>query len=66
MCIADEVYCGLGRVGSHFWGFELQGEPMNNVTYYTAFPKASKQPSESEYHGGHVFNLLARMSQIGT
>jgi len=23
--IADEVQCGFGRVGSHFWGFELQG-----------------------------------------
>jgi len=23
--IADEVQTGLGRVGSHFWGFELQG-----------------------------------------
>jgi 4-aminobutyrate aminotransferase-like enzyme/Ser/Thr protein kinase RdoA (MazF antagonist)/murein DD-endopeptidase MepM/ murein hydrolase activator NlpD len=25
VCIADEVQCGFGRVGSHFWGFELQG-----------------------------------------
>ncbi len=25
VCIADEVQVGLGRVGSHFWGFELQG-----------------------------------------
>ena len=25
LCIADEVQCGFGRVGSHFWGFELQG-----------------------------------------
>ncbi len=25
ICIADEVQCGFGRVGSHFWGFELQG-----------------------------------------
>lgn len=23
--IADEVQCGFGRVGSHFWGFGLQG-----------------------------------------
>ena len=23
--IADEVQCGFGRVGSHFWGFQLQG-----------------------------------------
>lgn len=23
--IADEVQCGFGRVGSHFWGFETQG-----------------------------------------
>jgi len=25
LCIADEVQCGFGRVGSRFWGFELQG-----------------------------------------
>ena len=25
LCIADEVQCGFGRVGSAFWGFELQG-----------------------------------------
>ena len=25
VCIADEVQVGFGRVGTHFWGFELQG-----------------------------------------
>ena len=25
VCIADEVQVGFGRVGKHFWGFELQG-----------------------------------------
>jgi 4-aminobutyrate aminotransferase-like enzyme len=25
VCIADEVQVGFGRIGSHFWGFELQG-----------------------------------------
>ncbi len=25
LCIADEVQCGFGRVGTAFWGFELQG-----------------------------------------
>ncbi len=25
VCIADEVQVGLGRVGTHFWGFETQG-----------------------------------------
>jgi 4-aminobutyrate aminotransferase-like enzyme len=39
VCIADEVQVGFGRVGSHFWGFELQevvpdivtlGKPMGN------------------------------------
>src|SRR5690606_18038595 len=24
LCIADEVQVGLGRVGTHWWGFELQ------------------------------------------
>lgn len=25
VCIADEVQTGFGRVGAHFWGFEMQG-----------------------------------------
>jgi 4-aminobutyrate aminotransferase-like enzyme/Ser/Thr protein kinase RdoA (MazF antagonist) len=25
VCIADEVQTGLGRLGTHFWGFALQG-----------------------------------------
>jgi 4-aminobutyrate aminotransferase-like enzyme len=39
VCIVDEVQVGFGRVGTHFWGFELQdvtpdivvmGKPMGN------------------------------------
>ncbi len=39
LCISDEVQTGFGRMGSHFWGFELQevvpdivilGKPMAN------------------------------------
>lgn len=39
VCIADEVQTGLGRLGSHFWGFEQQqvapdivvlGKPLGN------------------------------------
>ena len=39
VCIADEVQVGLGRIGSHFWGFESQqvvpdivtlGKPLGN------------------------------------
>ena len=25
LCIADEVQCGFGRLGAHFWAFEQQG-----------------------------------------
>ena len=27
-----QVQCGMGRVGSHFWGFELQGVVPDIVT----------------------------------
>ena len=39
VCIADEVQVGFGRIGDHFWGFELQnvvpdivvlGKPIGN------------------------------------
>ena len=32
VCIADEVQVGFGRVGSHFWGFELQNVVPDIVT----------------------------------
>ncbi|TAE58323.1 MAG: aminotransferase class III-fold pyridoxal phosphate-dependent enzyme, partial [Bacteroidetes bacterium] len=32
VCIADEVQVGFGRVGRHFWGFELQGVVPDIVT----------------------------------
>ena len=32
VCIADEVQVGLGRVGSHWWGFETQGVVPDIVT----------------------------------
>ncbi|MFI7124823.1 aminotransferase class III-fold pyridoxal phosphate-dependent enzyme [Nonomuraea sp. NPDC050153] len=32
ICVADEVQVGLGRVGRHFWGFELQGVVPDVVT----------------------------------
>lgn len=32
LCIADEVQVGFGRVGKHFWGFELQNVVPDIVT----------------------------------
>ncbi len=32
LCIADEVQIGLGRVGTHMWGFEAQGVVPDLVT----------------------------------
>jgi 4-aminobutyrate aminotransferase-like enzyme/Ser/Thr protein kinase RdoA (MazF antagonist) len=32
VCICDEVQVGMGRVGTHFWGFELQGVVPDIVT----------------------------------
>jgi alanine-glyoxylate transaminase/(R)-3-amino-2-methylpropionate-pyruvate transaminase len=32
VCIADEVQTGFGRMGQHFWGFQLQGVIPDIVT----------------------------------
>jgi alanine-glyoxylate transaminase/(R)-3-amino-2-methylpropionate-pyruvate transaminase len=32
LCIADEVQTGLGRTGTHYWGFETQGVIPDIVT----------------------------------
>ncbi|RZF41480.1 hypothetical protein LSTR_LSTR000194 [Laodelphax striatellus] len=28
VCIADEVQCGFGRVGKHWWAFQMQGDDV--------------------------------------
>lgn len=28
MCLADEVQVGFGRVGSHMWAFQTQGDDI--------------------------------------
>jgi 4-aminobutyrate aminotransferase-like enzyme len=33
VCIADEVQVGFGRVGSHFWAFEMQNVVPDIVTF---------------------------------
>ena len=32
LCIVDEVQIGFGRVGSHFWGFEMSGVIPDIIT----------------------------------
>jgi 4-aminobutyrate aminotransferase-like enzyme len=32
VCVADEVQVGFGRIGEHFWGFELDGVVPDIVT----------------------------------
>ena len=32
LCIADEIQVGIGRVGTHFWGFQLHGVIPDIVT----------------------------------
>ena len=33
VCIADEVQVGFGRVGSHWWAFQLQGDGKFEVIW---------------------------------
>src|SRR5437763_13155610 len=35
VCIADEVQAGLGRAGTHYWGFETAGRVADSVTSAT-------------------------------
>jgi 4-aminobutyrate aminotransferase-like enzyme len=66
VCIADEVQVGFGRLGSHFWGFEMQGvtpdivvlgKPIGN-----AFPLAAvittKQIADSFNNGMEFFSTF--------
>ena len=36
LCICDEVQVGFGRVGSHWWAFQLQGDGKNtNIRHFS-------------------------------
>ena len=37
LCVADETQTGFGRVGKHFWGFELHGMPLTYTIIYRMY-----------------------------
>jgi len=64
ICIADEVQCGFGRVGDHFWGFELQdavpdivvmGKPIGNG-HPLAAVVTTRELAEGFANGMEYFN----------
>jgi 4-aminobutyrate aminotransferase-like enzyme len=64
ICVADEVQCGFGRVGDHFWGFELQdvvpdivviGKPIGNG-HPLAAVVTTKELAEKFANGMEYFN----------
>ncbi len=66
LCIADEVQVGFGRVGNHFWGFELQevipdivtmGKPMGNG-YPLGAVVTTRKVAEAFANGMEYFNTF--------
>ncbi|KAA3614670.1 MAG: aminotransferase class III-fold pyridoxal phosphate-dependent enzyme [Calditrichaeota bacterium] len=66
VCIADEVQVGFGRVGSHFWGFELQdvvpdivtmGKPIGNG-HPLAAVVTTREIADSFNNGMEFFNTF--------
>ena len=80
LCIADEVQCGFGRVGSHFWAFELQdvvpdivvlGKPIGNghpmAAVVTTSQLAKKFANGMEYFnsfGGNPVSMAVGMAVL--
>ena len=66
LAIADEVQVGLGRVGSHFWGFEAQGVVPDIVTLGKPFGNGhplgvvvtSREIAEAFENGMEYFNTF--------
>lgn len=66
VCIADEVQVGLGRVGTHFWGFETQGVVPDIVTMGKPLGNGhpigavvtTREIAESFYNGMEYFNTF--------
>jgi 4-aminobutyrate aminotransferase-like enzyme/Ser/Thr protein kinase RdoA (MazF antagonist) len=66
VCIADEVQVGCGRVGSHFWGFELHdvvpdivtiGKPIGNG-HPLAAVVCTQEVAEAFANGMEFFNTF--------
>ena len=66
LCIADEVQIGFGRVGKHFWGFQLQhvvpdivtlGKPIGNGHPLGAVI-TTREIAESFANGMEYFNTF--------
>ncbi len=66
ICIADEVQVGFGRVGSHFWAFEVQdvvpdivtmGKPIGNG-HPLAAVVTTEQIADSFANGMEYFNTF--------
>jgi len=66
VCIADEVQVGFGRVGEHFWGFELQdvvpdivtmGKPIGNG-HPLAAVVCTPEIADSFFTGMEYFNTF--------
>lgn len=80
LCIADEVQCGFGRVGTHFWAFELQdvvpdivvmGKPMGNghplAAVVTTAQLAAEFSNGMEYFnsfGGNPVSMAVGMAVL--
>jgi 4-aminobutyrate aminotransferase-like enzyme/Ser/Thr protein kinase RdoA (MazF antagonist) len=66
LCISDEVQVGFGRVGTHFWGFELQdvvpdiitcGKPIGNG-HPLAAVITTKKVADTFSNGMEFFNTF--------
>ncbi len=80
VCIVDEVQVGFGRVGSHFWGFELQdvvpdivvmgksignGHPLGAVVTTAAIADAFDNGMEYfSTYGGNPVSMAAGMAML--
>lgn len=66
LCIADEIQVGIGRVGTHFWGFQLHdvipdivtvGKPLGNG-HPLAAVICTQQVAEAFANGMEYFNTF--------
>ncbi|CAM2172666.1 hydroxylysine kinase [Paraburkholderia sacchari] len=67
LCVADEVQVGFGRVGSHWWAFEMQGVVPDIVTmgkpigngHPMAALVTTREVADSFNNGMEYFNTFA-------
>lgn len=63
VCIADEVQVGFGRVGTHWWAFQLQGD--GNYVSWTSAKDSDGVLAADSWDCGNIARVISSSIKTG-